>query len=236
MSSSGTFHPLDVLICATGFDTSYIPRFTLLGHNGINLADEWSTCPRAYLAIAAAGFPNYLIFYGPSNPFASGPFLSTIECQADYMLKFIDRYQTENIHYFVPKRDAVDDWVAHAANVLNKTVWAEDYRSWYKRDTGSQGERGEGREGRLAAAEKLTLWPGSGLHYIEAMMDVRYEDWDIVYTGHRFAWLGNGFSRTETDEESDLAWYVRESDDGPFLSKEKRRKELTRKKPKFDGS
>ena len=235
VSSSGTFHPLDVLICATGFDTSYIPSFSLLGQNGINLADEWSVYPRAYLAIAAAGFPNYLIFYGPGNTFASGPFLSTIECQADYMLKFVDRYQTENIHYFVPKRDAVDDSVAHAANVLAGTVWAEDCRSWYKQDTASRGQCGEGRQGRFAAAETLTLWPGSGLHYIEAMMDVRYEDWDIVYAGNRFAWLGNGFSRTEMDEESDLAWYLRESDDGPFLSKDKKRKELTRKKPKLDG-
>ena len=229
ISSSGKEYPLDVLICATGFDTSYIPRFQLIGQGGVKLADEWATQPRAYLAIAVPKFPNYLIFYGPNNPFASGPFLSTIECQADYMLKLIDRYQTENMHSFAPKSEAVADFMSHAAKILARTVWAEDCRSWYK---ASQKQRSPGTRGppsSLSAVNSLTIWPGSGLHYIEAMADVRADDWDITYRGNRFEWLGNGFSQTETDGESDLAWYVRERDDGPYLSKDKRRRLQTRK-------
>ena len=75
----------------------------------------------------------------------------------------------------------------------------------------------------MSEAKSLTIWPGSGLHFIEAMVDLRADDWDIVYRGNRFEWLGNGFSRTETDSESDLAWYMRERDNGPFLSREKRK-------------
>ena len=47
-----------------------------------------------------------------------------IECQADYMLKLVDRYQTENIHSFAPKREAVADFLMHAEQVLARTVWA----------------------------------------------------------------------------------------------------------------
>ena len=233
ISNSGKEHPLDVLICATGFDTSYIPRFQIIGQGGVRLAEEWATQPRAYLAIAAPKFPNYLIFYGPNNPFASGPFLSTIECQADYMLKLIDRYQTENMHSFAPKPEAVADFMSHAAKILARTVWSEDCRSWYKRSPKQRGSSSEDRPlPSLSAAESLTIWPGSGLHYMEAMADVRADDWDITYRGNRFEWLGNGFSRTETDGASDLAWYVRERDDGPYLSTDKRRSLQTRKKPK----
>ena len=229
ISNSGEEHVLDVLICATGFDTSYIPAFQLIGQDGAKLAEEWATRPQAYLAIAASKFPNYLIFYGPNNPFASGPFLSTIECQADYMLKLIDRYQTENIHSFAPKAEAVADFMSHAARILARTVWAEDCRSWYKGGRNLRGSHTEGLQSSLSVAASLTIWPGSGLHYTEAMSDLRADDWDIRYRGNRFQWLGNGFSRTETDEESDLGWYVREKDDGPYLSKEKRRRIQTRK-------
>ena len=63
------------------------------------------------------------------------------------------------------------------------------------------------------------------------MADLRADDWDIRYRGNRFDWLGNGFSRTETDGESDLGWYVREMDDGPYMSREKKRRLQTRKNP-----
>lgn len=74
----GKHHPLDVLICATGFDTSHKPRFPLLGRGGRNLQDIWSSEATAYLALAVPEFPNYFVFYGPNNPFASGAFLPTI--------------------------------------------------------------------------------------------------------------------------------------------------------------
>ena len=227
VGADGIERPLDILVCATGFDTSYIPQFPLIGQHGKKLGDEWATRPKAYLAIAVADFPNYFVFYGPNNPFASGPFLATVECQADYMLKLIDRYQTENIRSFAPKAEAVADFTAHASKVLAKTVWAENCRSWYRHN---KDEHGFGPQDPLAVAESLTIWPGSGVHYIEAMADVRADDWDIVYEGNRFAWLGNGFSQAEADGESDLAWYVREEDDGPYLSKAKWRMALIGKK------
>jgi hypothetical protein len=49
------------------------------------------------------------------------------------------------------------------------------------------------------------LWPGSTLHYVEALIEIRWEDWDVEYSGNRFEWLGNGFSRTEGDGTADWA-------------------------------
>jgi len=74
----GKEYPVDVLICATGFDTTFKPRFPVVGPDGKNLQDEWKSNPQSYLGLAAAGFPNYLIFLGPNCPIGNGPVLSAI--------------------------------------------------------------------------------------------------------------------------------------------------------------
>lgn len=65
-------HPIDVLIAATGFNTSFKPRFPIIGTNGVNLQDLWADEPTAYLGTGVAGFPNYLIFLGPNTPISNG--------------------------------------------------------------------------------------------------------------------------------------------------------------------
>jgi hypothetical protein len=54
------------------------------------------------------------------------------------------------------------------------------------------------------------------------MQEFRGEDWDIRHTGNRFSFLGNGISHAEFDPTSDLAYYLRERDEGmPLTRKEK---------------
>ena len=201
----GNEYPVDVLICATGFNTSFKPRFPVINSSGTNLQDVWTKEPRSYFGLAAADFPNYLIFLGPNCPIGNGPVLSAIEAQADYMCKLIDRFQTHNISTFAPKAEAIDDFVAFKDEYMKRTVWHDACRSWYK---------SLGPDGPVTA-----LWPGSTLHYIEALMELRLEDWDVKYTGNRFSWLGNGYSQTEIDPTADWAFYVREKDDDEPISR-----------------
>jgi len=62
-----TIIPLDCIVCATGFDTSYRPAFPLLGKKGKDLRTEWATNPRSYLSIAAQDFPNYFSEFFPHH-------------------------------------------------------------------------------------------------------------------------------------------------------------------------
>lgn len=215
----GKEYPVDVLICATGFDTSFRPRFPVLGPDA-NLQDLWKDTPESYLGIAAAGIPNYLTFLGPNSPVGNGPvlsaigtFLSSISCltrteaQADYMMKLVDRYQTTNINSFTPKAEAVRDFIEFKDQLMRRTVWADGCRSWYK---------------PTADGPVTGLWPGSTLHYLEAMDEVRLDDWEVKYNGNRFAWLGNGYSQTEIDETADWGYYIRDHDDGEYMSRRKR--------------
>ncbi|KAF5316157.1 hypothetical protein D9619_006298 [Psilocybe cf. subviscida] len=203
---------VDVLICATGFDTSYMPRFPIVGASGQSLSDAWAEECRSYFGFAAPGFPNYFVFIGPNSPVGNGPLLTG--AQADYMLKLMNRWQTENIKSFMPKDAAVDEFIEFKDKFMATTVWNEDCRSWYKNNSIS---------GKVTA-----LWPGSTLHYLEALAEPRYEDWDFTYTGNRFAYLGNGYSQAESDRTADWAYYIRNEDDGPYLSRTKQIKLLSK--------
>ncbi|KAL5363724.1 hypothetical protein BJX96DRAFT_187225 [Aspergillus floccosus] len=206
-------YPVDVLICATGFDTSFKPRFPILGYNGENLQDKWKNEPQSYFGIAAPGFPNYLMFLGPNSPLGNGPVLSAVESQADYMMKLIDRYQTHNISSFAPQPEAVRDFIGYKDRFMKGTVWADACRSWYK---------------PTANGPVTALWPGSTLHYMEAMDEVRWDDWNVRYEGNRFNWMGNGYSQTEVDPTADWGYYIRDKDDGEYMSRGKRLRVLNK--------
>jgi cation diffusion facilitator CzcD-associated flavoprotein CzcO len=56
---SGEVIELDAIVCATGFDVSFCPRFPIIGKRG-NLQDIWSTdLPKAYMSCAVPDMPNY---------------------------------------------------------------------------------------------------------------------------------------------------------------------------------
>ncbi|KIM44457.1 hypothetical protein M413DRAFT_24952 [Hebeloma cylindrosporum] len=185
VGEDGVERQVEILICATGFDTSYKPSFPVVGENGKILSEVWAHEAQSYLGMAAAGFPNYFMFVGPNSPIGNGPLLIAIEAQADYMLKMMNRLQTENIHSFSPKPDAVQDFIEHKDAFMKNTVWEQECRSWYKSNSIT---------GKVTA-----LWPGSTMHYLEMIAEPRYEDWSFKYSGNRFAYLGNGRSQTETE-------------------------------------
>jgi hypothetical protein len=126
----------------------------------------------------------------------------------------IDRFQTHNIKAFAPKQEAVDDFIAHKDWFMQRTVWNDPCRSWYKAG---------GPDGKVTA-----LWPGSALHYMETLEELRLEDWDVKYEGNRFAYLGNGYSQTELDNTADWGYYIREVDDGAPLSLAGRKKIMSK--------
>lgn len=127
------------------------------------------------------------------------------------MLKFCDRWQTENIRSFAPKREAAEESLEHASKILETTVWSDNCSSWFKAST---------------PGRPVSLWPGSSLHYREAISSLRADDWEIKYNGNRFSWLGNGFSQIEKDSKCDLAYYLRNEDDSEFLGHKKRRRAM----------
>lgn len=61
----GKEYEVDVIICATGFDTSWLPRFPLIAHQK-DLRDLWGGKEgvMSYLSVGVPTFPNYFSFCG----------------------------------------------------------------------------------------------------------------------------------------------------------------------------
>ncbi|RYP41055.1 hypothetical protein DL767_001216 [Monosporascus sp. MG133] len=186
-SEDGVSHTGSVIFCATGFDTSYVPRYPVLVESTDgkqrNLQDEWAASIEGYMGVGIPEYPNTFTLLGPWTPVSNGPTLVAIKAQIDYVCAFIDRWQTEpTLHSVRPKRAACDDFKAYAARAM----------------------------------ENL------------AMREVRWDDWEFSYKGNRFAWLVDGVSRAEWEPTADLAYYIRERDDGRHGSRRARTLEIAK--------
>lgn len=91
--TDGTFHQLDVLICATGFnafDGAY-RRLHIAGRGGMTLNDRWKDGPVTNMGVAVSGFPNLFMIFGPKSPLANVP--PVVEAHVDFITSAIDRVQ-----------------------------------------------------------------------------------------------------------------------------------------------
>ncbi|KAL1656118.1 hypothetical protein SLS61_001190 [Didymella pomorum] len=182
----GTQHDVDVVICATGFDTSWLPRFPFIAH-GTDLRDLWGgeEGVTSYLSVGIPGFPNTFSFCGPYGPLGHGSFMPLIEQWTRYILSAITKCQVEDIKSLTPKWEPSRQFRQHADLFLQRTAWTSPCRSWFK----------QGRTDGQAA-----IWPGSRLHFLKMLESPRYEDFEYEYwNGNMFAFLGNGFEMREED-------------------------------------
>ncbi|KAL2862443.1 flavin-containing monooxygenase [Aspergillus lucknowensis] len=200
IGDDGILRQCDTIICATGFDVSYRPSFPLIGLNRIDLRDKWATVPEGYFGLACPDIPNYIVFGGPTFPVQNGSLMGPLSSVTRYVIKIIEKMQRENIKYWVPKQTATDEFNDHAQTWMNGSVWEDNCNAWYKNK----------KTGRVDS-----VWPGSALHYMEAIKEPRFEDFEIQYHSHknRYAYLGLGFVPADVDP-SPLA------DRNPHLSKE----------------
>lgn len=201
----GIHHPLDVLVCATGFKAGAPPPFPIIGANNTSLSKHWVNFPRTYLSLATDNFPNFFMMLGPNSAIGSGSLTMMIESLGDYIVRCVRKLQKENILAMTVKSARVDDFLEYSGEYFKRTVFSDDCRSWYKN----------------ARNEVTGLWPGSTQHCLEVLRSPRWEDFEYVYVGeesfgkgkgkegNRLAWLGNGWTDNQMRERH-LAWYLYE--------------------------
>ena len=108
--ADGTHHDLDVIVCATGYDTSFQYPFPVIGRNGLSLNERFSPHPETYLTVCTSGFPNLFFSLGPNAGIGSGSLLVIIETQVEYAVKAAMKLQREHLKSIEPTREAVDDF------------------------------------------------------------------------------------------------------------------------------
>ncbi len=134
IATNGDEAEVDTIICATGFDVSYVPRYIMKGLNGVTLQDKWAKVPEGYMGLAVPDMPNYYVFQGPTFPVSNGSVMGPLQAVGAYIVQLIQRMQQENIKSFTPKQDVTDAFNHHAQTWIQGNCWAEQTcRSWYKK-------------------------------------------------------------------------------------------------------
>ncbi|KAL0951913.1 hypothetical protein HGRIS_008568 [Hohenbuehelia grisea] len=212
-TEDGDFQELDVIVCATGFDTSWHSEFPFIGRNGVDLRDKFKPYPRTYMSIAADGFPNWFSSYGPNAGVGAGSLLLVMEKQVEYAVQATLKLQRERLKSMDVKKEAVDDYDEYLDAFFPKARASRQPASMTMSLTLDGPDVDKGETGRIVA-----LWPGSCLHAARALAQPRWEDYNferLDKTSNRFFYLGDGLTKNEKDPAADRAWYLNEVDYPP---------------------
>ena len=136
-TEDGEHHPCDVLILATGFDsTAFLAPMQLEGSGGLRLEQAWVEGAEAYLGMGVAGFPNFFMTYGPNTNLGHNSIIFMIECQTNYIVDCLQQMQKRRLRSIEVRPEIQTAFNRRIQEELNQTVWAAPDRSWYKNAAG----------------------------------------------------------------------------------------------------
>ena len=132
LKAAGEEHRLDCIVFATGFDamTGALLRVDIRGRGGERLQDKWRAGPRAYLGLAAAGFPNLFLITGPGSPSVLSNMLPSIEQHVDFIADCLTHMRGVGHQTIEAQQAAEDDWVQTVNNIAAGTLYPT-CNSWY---------------------------------------------------------------------------------------------------------
>ena len=135
ITDDGVEYALDTLILATGFNvTRYLSSISVVGRAGQGLTEAWQAGAEAYLGISTAGFPNLFQIYGPNTN--KGSILFMIECQTAYIVRQIQRLQTEQLAWMEVRPEIMARYnteIQADANAI--AIWAENCNNYFRHPT-----------------------------------------------------------------------------------------------------
>ena len=123
---------VDVLVFATGFDanTGGFIRMDFRGAGGLLVGDAWAEGVDTHIGIAAPGFPNMLMLYGPQSAasFCNGPVCA--ELQGDWIIDLLGHLRAKDHTRFDTDPEHAVRWSEVMANWAEMTLFGEA-NSWY---------------------------------------------------------------------------------------------------------
>jgi len=148
VAASGNSYELDVLVLATGFNST---RPSIAGHirgrEARLLADEWSNGMAAHASTSVHGFPNMYVLDGPNAALGHNSAIYMIETQVGYVLSALDHLAVSGADALDVTAEAVRTYMRDIDEMARDTVWVQGgCTSWYRDE----------RTGRVTL-----LWPDS---------------------------------------------------------------------------
>ncbi|WP_308291494.1 NAD(P)/FAD-dependent oxidoreductase [Microbacterium sp. G2-8] len=151
VARSGSAYEADMLVLATGFETTRQPYAHLVtGERGTTLDAHWATGMTAVASTLVAGFPNMYVLNGPNASLGHNSSVLISEAQAEFAASLIAERAAAPFAFPDPVRVTGEEERASTADVsarAARTPWLTGgCINWYVDD----------RSGRLAL-----LWPGT---------------------------------------------------------------------------
>lgn len=163
-SSDGTFHALDVIALATGFQADQFMRpMNIVGRNGVELNAVWSERPRAYYAISIPEFPNFFMLNGPNGPVGNFSLIDIAEHQWHYISQLIDKVACGECREVSARPEALEAFDRERIEAAKSTIFGSGCQSWY-----------------LDAEGVPATWPWTQDRFREEMAAPRLDAYDIV--------------------------------------------------------
>ncbi|KAI1746718.1 hypothetical protein F4782DRAFT_523614 [Xylaria castorea] len=187
----------DLIACATGYVTDFIPPWKVVGGGGEELNARWANeLATGYFSMCVPNMPNFFMFHGPNTPVGQGSILRAQGWMADYVLKWVEKIATEDIKCISPRKDITEEYNVYIQEQLKRTVWSGECPGWYK--------------GTDPRSDRVTvLYAGSILHFKACIENIRGEDFEFEYLScNRFSYLGNGETARERGQVGDLSYYM----------------------------
>ncbi|WP_454854162.1 flavin-containing monooxygenase [Promicromonospora soli] len=154
VAASGARYEVDVLVLATGFETTRPPFARLVaGRDGRTLAEHWADGMTSHASTVVHGFPNLFVLDGPNAGLGHHSALEVIEAQIGYVLGGLDHLDATGRRPLEVSAAAEAAYTREVDERAAGTVWLRGgCRSWYVDE----------HSGRLTL-----LWPGRAAEYRE---------------------------------------------------------------------
>ncbi len=163
VTTDGRDHPIDVLVCATGFDVEHsLAHLDIRGAAGQGLAEAWHDGPQAHLGLTVAGFPNLWLMLGPNTATGHTSTLLFIEPGVQWVMKAMREQRRRGARWIGVKPAVMAASNERLRQRLGGSVWA-GCRSWYR-----------AADGRIFA-----LWPGFTRDYVRAVREQEFAQFDF---------------------------------------------------------
>ena len=152
IAENGQVHGLDVLVLATGFQSTRPPfAKRIRGLQGRLLAEHWKNGMTAYASTVVPGYPNLFVIDGPNASLGHNSAVHMIETQIGYILGALERLGTGQV--LEVRAEAEEAYTREIDEAARSTVWLTGgCSSWYRDEV----------SGRLTL-----LWPGTATSFRE---------------------------------------------------------------------
>lgn len=136
MDGDGTFHELDVIVFATGFDThAYMRPMTVTGADGVTIEDLWKDSVYSYKGVGLPHMPNFFLLCGPFAPVNSFAVPGLLNDELNFLTQVFDVSRTQGMA-LAPSEKATKEFVQLVREAIPNTTFAL-CDNWYTDQSGT---------------------------------------------------------------------------------------------------